>query len=258
VQLGPNDGRNAIIRHATFIAAALILAGPTPALAHDSGNQPQLAANATMLNISAAGKSSQKPDLALFTAGVATTGKTAREALAANSAAMNRVIRELRASGIAERDIQTSNLSVSPVYSNRSRPANELEEQAPPIIGYQVSNQVHVKQRKLGEFGMVIDTLVSAGANQVNGPSFQVENADAALDSARREAIAEARKRAQLYAAATGLRVNRIVTMSESGGYSPRPIMARAVAMDAAESTPVAAGEVELQINVSVVFELLP
>jgi hypothetical protein len=194
----------------------------------------------------------------MFNAGVATTGKTAKEALDANSAAMNRVIRSLRASGIAERDIQTSNLSINPVYSNRTRPMNELEEQAPPIIGYQVSNQVIVKQRNLREFGKVIDTLVTAGANQVNGPSFQVEDVDSALDGARREAIAEARKRAALYASAAGLRVSRIVSISESGGYSPRPMMARAVAMDMAESAPVAEGEVEMQVNVSVVFELVP
>jgi len=117
---------------------------------------------------------------------------------------------------------------------------------------------VIVKQRKLGDFGKVIDTLVSAGANQVNGPSFKVEDMDTALDSARREAMAEARKRADLFASASGLRVKRIVTISESGGYSPRPMMARTVAMDVAESTPVAAGEVELQINVSVMFELMP
>lgn len=247
-----------MFRRALVAAAALSLAAPFSVLAHDSASQPEVAPNSTILNISASGNSSQKPDLALFTAGVATTGKTAGEALSANSAAMNRVIRALRASGIAERDIQTSNLSVSPVYSSRQRPANELEEQVPPIIGYRASNQLAVKQRKLDEFGKVIDTLVSAGANQVDGPSFQVEDMDAALDGARRGAMAEARKRAELYAGAAGLRVKRIVTISESGGYSPRPMMARIVASDMAESTPVAAGEVELQISVSVMFELIP
>ncbi len=128
-----------MIRKALF-TAALLLTPPHAVLAHDSGNQPQVAPNSTILNISASGKSSQKPDLAQFSAGVATTGKTAREALSANSAAMNRAIRALRASGIAERDIQTSNLSIEPVYANRNRQLNELEQQVPPIIGYRANN----------------------------------------------------------------------------------------------------------------------
>jgi len=212
----------------------------------------------TLLTLSAEGKSSRAPDLAVFTAGVATTGKTAGEALNANSAAMNRVIRALRAAGIAERDIQTSNLNLNPVYASMQRNTDPLEQQVPPIIGYQVSNNVTVKQRKLDEFGKVIDTLVSSGANQVNGPSFQMENPDEALNEARKQAIAKARERADLYASAAGLKISRILTINESGSYSPRPPVAyaRAVAMDAAESTPVAAGEVEMQANVSVTFEL--
>ena len=242
---------------APILAVAIIAAMPTAATAHDT--EPAIARDGTLLSINARGSSSQKPDLALFTAGVATTGKTAKEALGANSAAMNRVIRSLRSSGIAERDIQTSNLSISPVYANRNRSSDPLEQQVPPIIGYRANNQVMVKQRKLGDFGKVIDTLVSAGANQVSGPNFQVEDADGALDEARHEAMAKARKRAQLYASAAGLRVRRILAISESGGYSPRPqpMMAR-MAMDVAESTPVAAGEVELQVNVSVRYELAP
>ncbi len=239
---------------ATLVPLAAL---PTIAAAHETG--PGVASDGTLLSVSTRGSTSQKPDVALFTAGVATTGKTAKAALSANSAAMNQVIRSLKSSGIAERDIQTSNLSISPVYASRSRSGNELEDRVPPIIGYRANNQVIVKQRKLGAFGKVIDTLVSAGANQVSGPNFQVEDTDSALDEARREAMAAARKRAQLYAKAAGLRVRRILSISESGGYSPRPqpMMAR-VAMDEGASTPVSAGEVELQVNVSVQFELAP
>ncbi len=242
---------------ASALAAVAFATPAGPALAQEIEGL-EVAPQATVLSISTVGRSSQKPDLAMFTAGVATTGKTAGEALTANSAAMNRVIRALRASGIAQRDIQTSNLSINPVYASRTRSMDELEQQVPPIIGYRANNQVSVKQRKLDDFGKTIDTLVSAGANQVNGPSFQVEDVDTALDGARREAVAEARKRAELYASAAGLRVKRVLTISESGGYAPRPMMARAVAMDVAESTPVAAGEVELQVNVSVRYELAP
>lgn len=244
--------------------AALSLAtaaAPLPAAAQEAVSGPVVAPGNTLLTVSAEGRSFREPDLAVFTAGVASTGKTAGEALSANSAAMNRVIQALKRAGIAERDIQTSNLSLNPVYGDRNRSANTLEEQMPPILGYRANNMVTVKQRRLEQFGRVIDTLVAAGANQVNGPSFEIDKPDAALDEARTEAMKRARERASLYARAAGLRVLRILSISESGGCSPRPpvVYARA-AMDVAESapTPVAAGEVEVEASVTVSFELAP
>jgi uncharacterized protein YggE len=237
------------------------LAAPLPAFAQNASPVPVVSPGNTLLTVSAQGRSSREPDLALFTAGVATTGKTAGEALSANSVAMNRVIQALKRAGIAERDIQTSNLSLNPVYGNRQRSPNTLEEQMPPILGYRANNTVTVKQRKLEQFGRVIDTLVASGANQVNGPSFQMDEPDAALDEARVEAIGKARERANLYARAAGLRVVRILSINEGGSYSPRPpVMYARAAMDAAESapTPVAAGEVEVQANVTVMYELAP
>jgi len=214
----------------------------------------------TLLTLTAKGKVSRKPDLAIFTAGVTTTGKTAGEALGTNAAAMNRVIRALKVSGIAEKDIQTSNLNLNPAYGNRQQSTGTLEDQAPPIIGYRASNNVTVKQRDLGEFGKVIDTLVSAGANQVSGPSFKMVDPGEALDDARRDAITKARQRAELYARTARLSVRRIVSISETGSYAPGPrgMYARSMAMEVAESTPVSAGEVEMQANVTVTFELAP
>lgn len=242
--------------------SALALAAPT-ALAPAQAQQIEglaVSPGGTVLNISAQGSSTRKPDLAQFSAGVITTGKTAGEALSANSAAMNRVIRALRSAGIAERDIQTSNLGINPVYGSRTRSPNTLEEQAPPIIGYRASNTVMVKQRKLDQYGKVIDTLVSAGANQVNGPNFQMDKPDEALDEARRKAMAKARERAELYASAAGLKVRRILSISESGGYSPRPpvVYARMAMDEVAAAPPVAEGEVEMQISVQVMYELTP
>jgi len=107
----------------------------------------------------------------------------------------------------------------------------------------------------------VIDTLVTAGANQVNGPSFEVENADAALDEARAAAMAKARARAALYARAAGLKVGRILSISENGGWSPpQPVMYRMAAMEAAPppAPPVQAGELQMQMTVTVQFELVP
>lgn len=220
----------------------------------------QVAPGNTVLTVTGTGRSSGTPDLAMFSAGVATTGATAGEALQANSAAMNKVVRALKAAGIADRDIQTSNLNLNPVYADRTRtPGTTPEQELPRIVGYRASNQVMVKQRKLDQFGKVIDTLVSAGANTVNGPDFQLENPDAALDKARREAMTKARERANLYADAAGLRVVRILSITESGGYSPRPPMPVArMAADMAEAAPVEAGEVEVQANVTILFELAP
>jgi len=232
-----------------------------PAQAAAQAATPTLAANATLLTLSAEGRVTRTPDLATFSAGVVSQGKTASEALAANAADMARVIAALKRAGIADRDIQTSNLSLNPVYQpQRNLPDGTIDPPQPRIAGYQATNQVTVRQRKLAEYGKVIDTLVSAGANQVNGPGFEVDQPDTALDEARTAAMAKARARAELYAKAAGLRVARILSIGESGGWSPpQPVMYRMAAMEAAApSSPVQAGELQLQVTLSVQFELLP
>jgi uncharacterized protein YggE len=241
-------------------ALALAAAMAQPASAQQVATAPATEAGHTLLTVNAEGRTSRKPDMAVFTAGVASSGKTAGEALAANSADMAKVIAALKRAGIADRDIQTSNLNLNPVYADTSRqPAvDPLEQQVPRIIGYQANNTVTVKQRNLAQFGATIDTLVSAGANQVNGPSFQIDEADAALDEARVAAVKKARERAELYAGATGMKVARLVSISESGGYSaPRPMYRMDVAQ-AAAAPPIAPGELSLEMNVAVQFELAP
>ncbi len=240
----------------SFAAALGALA--TPAAAQTMSAVLAIERGNALLTVSADGRTTRLPDLAVFSAGVTTQAKTAAAALADNSRAMNEVVAELKKAGIAARDIQTSNLSINPVYAQQTQPTNE--PQAPVIVGYQVSNQVSVRQRKLGDYGKVIDTLVSAGANQVNGPSFQLDNADAALDEARVAAMTAARARADLYARAAGLRVARIVSISEGQNYQPGPPMVTArMAMDKGNpAPPVEAGELELTANVTVMFELAP
>lgn len=230
-------------------ASAQQVAGPAPAMA--PGN--------TLLTVSAEGRATRAPDLAVFSAGVASTGKTAGEALSANAADMNRVIAALKRAGVADRDIQTSNLSLNPVYAEQLRlPDGRTDDTPPRITGYQVSDTVIVRQRNLAEFGKVIDTLVSAGANQVNGPSFQIDNSDAATDEARIDAVRKARSRAELYARAAGLKLVRVLTISESGGFSPPVPMYRMAVNATAAPTPVAPGEVALNVTVAVQFELAP
>jgi uncharacterized protein YggE len=242
----------------TLAPLVLALALPAAAQAQVAAPVPALAPASTVLSINAEGRSFREPDLAVFSAGVTSQGKTASAALAANSADMNRVIAALKAARIADRDIQTSNLGLNPIFAPREvRPDGRVENGEPRIVGYQVNNQVTVRQRKLAEFGRVLDTLVSAGANQINGPSFELEDSDAAMDEARSAAMAKARQRAELYAKAAGLKVKRIVSISESGGYSPPgPVMYAKMAMADAAPTPVAAGEVGLTATVAVQFEL--
>jgi len=139
------------------------------------------------------------------------------------------------------------------------------DQQVPKIIGYQASNNVSVRQRDLKKFGTVIDTLAGAGANQINGPSFQLDNPDPAIDQARLEAVRTARARAELYAGATGLRIVRILSISESGGYyGPPPVMfARDIMVTASAPpppppAPVQPGELQMTTSVTMQFELGP
>lgn len=245
-------------------ALALAFAAALPAQAQQSIPVPAIAEGHTLLTVSAEGTTNREPDLAVFNAGVTTQGATAGAALSANSTAMTRVIASLKSAGIAERDIQTSNLSLNPVYAQpRRNPDGSVDQPEQKIIGYSVTNTVSVRQRKLDNYGKVIDVLVAAGANQINGPNFQLDDSDAALDEARRVAMAKARERAQLYATAAGLRVVRIVSINESGGYfQPMPVFARRMEASPAPPppppAPVQAGELELRANVTVLYELAP
>lgn len=235
--------------------------GALPAQAQNIRTGP-IAPGDTVLSINAQGHSTRVPDLAVFTAGVTSEGKTATEALAANARAMNATMAALKASGIAPRDMQTSSLSVSPVYGQPRRRPDGSTQGDPVITGYRATNQVEVKQRDIARYGAVIDTLVKAGANEVSGPSFELDKPDAAMDEARLDAVAKARARADLYARAAGLKVVRVLTISESGGYAPRTqtLFVRAEKAMAAPPppSPVAAGELDVDVNVAMTFELAP
>jgi uncharacterized protein YggE len=206
----------------------------------------------TQLSLTAEAETRLAPDQLQLAAGVVTEAPSAAEALAGNAARMNAVIAALKAAGVAERDIQTSSLSVTPQY--RYQP-----NQPPLRTGYQARNSVTLKTQKLGDAGRLLDALVKAGANEVSGPSFSVADPETALDKARASAVAKARARAQVYAAAAGMTVKRIVSISEPGSELPmplpRPMMAR-MSADAVESTPVEPGELTLTARVTMLFEL--
>ncbi|MBS0476951.1 MAG: SIMPL domain-containing protein, partial [Proteobacteria bacterium] len=202
---------------ASALAAVGLASGS--AMAQNVSPVPVIAQGSTLLTVSADGKSTRTPDLAVFNAGVTTQGQTAGDAMSANATAMNKVFSALKKAGIAEKDVQTSNINLNPIYGQQVVEPNGNVTREPRIVGYQATNSVSVRQRDLKAMGKVLDALVSAGANNINGPSFQIDNADAAQDEARTAAVTKARARANLYAKAAGLRVVRIVSISESGGY---------------------------------------
>ena len=259
-----------------LLALMLLAAMPLPAMAQPVPPPAiaPLGPNSALLSLTAEGQSRRTPDLALFNAGVVTQGRTAAEALAENSRRMDAVIAALRRAGIAERDIQTSAISLQPRYADPDREAQlrarqtgepyvpPVQPQGPRIIGYEAQNSVQVRVRRLAEMGRIIDTLIEAGANQVYGPSFTMDEPRQALDEARAEAVATARQRAEIYARAAGMRVGRILSISEGGGYYPvQQVFAvgesRAGAPPPPPPTPIAPGELTLGVSVAVQFELV-
>ena len=230
-----------------FLAAAAMFA----ALPAGAQQTLQIAPAVTTLSVSAEARSLRAPDVVDLSGGVVTTAATAAQAMAENATRMSAVVAAVRKAGVAERDIQTAGLNLQPQYKY-------ADNQPPLLTGYQASNTVSLRLRKLDQAGRLIDTLVGVGANTISGPNFRVDAAEAALDEARTQAIGIARSRADLYARAAGLKIKRILTISESGGEPPRPMpmmMARSMKMAAAD-TPVEPGEVALSITVNVTFEM--
>lgn len=228
------------------IRFACALAFATPAAA-----QVPFLAEGTRLDVLATGEVTRVPDIARIGAGVVTQAPTAAAALSANGAQMNRVIAALRRAGVAERDIQTSAVNLSPNY-------RYVENQPPVLTGYGASNQVTIRFRDIRTSGTILDTLVREGANQINGPILEIERPAPALDEARVLAIRTARERADVYAKATGMRVVRILSMTENGGEyrPPPPPMMMERAMSADTQTRIVPGEQVVAVSVSVSFEL--
>jgi uncharacterized protein YggE len=189
------------------------------------------------------------PDLAQIDGGVTSEAKTAREASDANNAAMGKVLLALKGAGIDEKDFQTSRLSLQPQTApNRAGPN--------AIVGYRASNRVTLRLRDVTKVASVIDTLVAAGANDIGGINFMVSQASKLLDEAREQAIADARRKAEIYAKAAGVTLGAPLNISEEG--APAPIQFRRMAAGMAASAPVAQGEETLAVTVSVSWAIKP
>lgn len=219
----------------------------------DADAQDQSAEAPRTLSVSGEGQAYGTPDLAMMQFGVVAEGKTAGEAMEANAEAMTAVRNRLRELGIAARDMQTSNFSLNPVYAPYNRNSSTSDERK--IVGYSVNNSLSVRLRDIDKVGATIDAAVSAGANNLGGLQFGFQDQTELEEEAKRAAVREARKTAEIVADEAGVTLGRVMTLSVSGYSRPRPVaMAR---MEAADSvTPIEAGESSLSANVSVTFEI--
>lgn len=219
------------------------MSSTNPALA-DSDTEPRT------VTVSASAQIEAEPDTASITVGVSTNASTARDALTRNSTDIAAIVEALKKMGFESRDIQTSGLNVHPRYT---RPK---DGSAAKVMGYTVSNQLTIRARDLSTLGDVLDSLVTLGANQIHGLSFHVSNEEELKDEARTKAIANAKRRAELFAAAAGAKVGKVLYISENTVHAggPRPVLARRAM--AAESVPIEAGSQSLEARVSVTWQL--
>ena len=187
------------------------------------------------------------PDTSIIRIGVTSQGKTAREASEANAARMTSVLAAIKDAGIADKDVQTSRLSLQPQYDPNKAGAAHL-------LGFQVTNQVTVKIHDIARLPGILDRAIAAGANEMSGIEFLVSDQSKLLDQARDEAIADARRKAEIYAHAAGAKVGHVVSITEGGAAAP-PIAMQAMR---AGAVPVAPGEQTLRAMVTVSYELTP
>jgi uncharacterized protein len=230
-------------RRAALLAAAVLLAANAARAEPAASSAPE-----ARVVVTGDGSVSVAPDYAQIRSGVTTRAKTVKEAVDANSKLMAAVTAALRDSGIAEKDIQTSRFTIQPIY-DRTDPRAEQR-----LTGYSVANQVSVIIRQIGKVGDVLDRLVAAGATDVGNIAFLVSDPSKALDQAREAAIADARRKAEVYAKAAGVRLGPVQWITEDTGGAPGPVpMMRAAA---AAPVPIATGEDTLRARVTVGFDI--
>ena len=242
----------ALMPRSLLIAAALVGLSAPAAVAQSAPMEMHAMTAAPALNLSAYGEVKVAPDMATITFGVTTEAPTAQAAMADNARRMQEVFAALSRAGIADRDIQTSGLNLSPQY-------DYVQNEPPKLRGYQASNRVTVNIMDLTKVGTTADAVVSAGVNQIDGISFGLKDPKAAEDQARVLAVRALQDKARLYAQALGVELGSIRTLNEGGGYTPQPPMpmfGTRLQMADSASTPVAAGELAVRIDITGTYDL--
>ncbi len=214
------------------------------------------------LSVIGHGKVAAMPDVADINLGIVTEAATAKDALRINSEAMTTLHKALEAKGVAPKDIETTQIQVSPIYSQPTPGAQPRGgEFVPKVVGYRVVNAVEVTARQIGKLGELLDNLVEAGANQVNGISFRVEKAEQLMDEARKRAVADAKRKAELLATETKVVLGPARMITEAGSSPLRPNYLGGPAystMSPRSAPPVAAGEQELSVSIQISYSIMP
>jgi len=230
------------------IVAAAVFVVAVPAQAQQSQLPPERG-----VVVIGEGSVSVPPDYARVRSGVTTRAKTAKEATEANTKAMAAITAMLSNAGIAQKDIQTARFSVQPIYE--SHQSNSEQK----LSGFSVSNQINVTIRQIDKVGEILDRLVTTGATDVGNVEFQHSEPSKALDEAREAAVADARRKAELYAHASGLSLGGVTWITEDFGYAPpMPMAALRASGGMAAPVPIAAGEDTLRVRITVGFDMTP
>ncbi|MGB3274419.1 MAG: SIMPL domain-containing protein [Xanthobacteraceae bacterium] len=234
---------------APLLASLMLAAAPASVQAQDKVPSPRI-------QISGVGEVHAAPDMAIVDLTVLREAETARQALSANNAAMREVLDAMKEAGIAERDLQTSGISIRPRYRHPGKD-NNLKE--PKIIGYSVTNSLTVRVRDLKAAGTVLDKSVTLGVNEGGNLRFVNDDTTSIMREARKRAVTDALDKAKTLAEAAGVKVGRIIEMSEQTNR-PRPVafarQAALAAAPAAESVPLATGENTYRVTVEMVLAI--
>jgi uncharacterized protein YggE len=229
----------------SFIAIWLYTSGALLADEKSLFDQPHI-------TVIGAGEVNARPEMATITVGVITEAESAAEALETNTERMKKLFDDLRQSGIDEKDMQTANFNVSPKYQHHPQ-----GREAPQILGYTVTNEVRVKVRRLSSLGRVLDELVQHGANRVHGISFSIDDDANVMDEARKQAMADARHKAELLAEAAHMTLGRPLQISDQPPARPMPLQRLHMA-EAAQAVPIAPGEITQTATIHVTYSLEP
>ncbi len=234
-----------------LVFAGVILVGTAHAQQQSAPAQQATSAPDGRVVVIGEGSVSVAPDYAQISGGVTTRGKSVKEATDANSKLMAAVTSALVDAGIAQKDIQTSRFSIQPIYVTPD-PHGEAK-----LSGYSVSNQVNVAIRDIGKVGDVLDRLVAAGVTNVGNIEFLHANPSKILDQAREAAVADAKRKAEIYAKASGLTLGRVLWITEDPDYAPpMPMMRMAAGMPASAPVPIFAGEDSSRVRITVGFDI--
>ena len=235
------------VRAALLVAFALTAA--MPASAQPAPPPPPPMPPARVI-VNGEGSVSVAPDYAEIISGVTTQAKTAAEATDANSKAILALNAALQKEGVAPSDIQTVRFSVSPVYGTPQ------PNHPPPLVGFSTANELGIKVRQIGKVGEILDALIAAGATEAGSVQFQHSDMSKALDQARQAAIADARRKAEVYAQASGLKLGGVAWVTENPAYAPMSPMAVRSMSASPAAVPIAAGQDTLRVQITVGFDV--